>query len=314
VQYAELLAAHLPAPLESVYFVNSGSEANEGAIKLAKRYTGRPNVVAFHNAYHGSTQGVLSVIGSEEFRSAYRPLVPGVRHVPFNNTEALEAIDTSTACVIAETVQAEAGIKPPSQDFVTKLQERCTETGTLLILDEVQAGMGRTGKCFGFEHYEVVPDIVTLAKAFGGGLPLGAFISSRHIMQALTNNPLLGHITTFGGNAVSCAAGMAAFRFIMENKLYEEVEPKARLFKQRLQHPAIKAVRNKGLLMAIEFESFDHNKAIIDKAISKGVLTDWFLFADNCLRIAPPLTIETATIHKACDKILESIEETMAHY
>lgn len=309
VQYAQLLTSHLPGSLESVYFVNSGSEANEGALKLAKRYTGRPNIVAFHHAYHGSTQGALSIIGHEQFRTSFRPLIPGIRHVAFNEMEALAAIDDTTACVTIETIQAEAGVRVPSQEFMTALRNRCTETGTLLILDEIQAGMGRTGKLFGLEHYNIVPDIITLAKAFGGGLPLGAFIASKEVMRTLASNPLLGHITTFGGNAVCCTAGMAAFQVILNDKLHEQAEEKAQFLRKYLVHPAIKEIRNKGLLMAVEFESFEFNKAVIDRAIEKGVLTDWFLFADRCLRIAPPLVIDEGTIKKACDIILESIEE-----
>lgn len=308
VKLAERLAKLLPDPLESVYFVNSGSEANEGAIKLAKRYTGRPEIVGFENAYHGSTQGVLSLMGDESFRRAFRPLIPGIRTLRYNNWDDLSQITTQTAAVIAESIQGEAGVIVPQDGWLKALRDRCTEVGALLILDEVQTGLGRTGKWFGFEHFDVVPDIVTLAKGLGAGLPLGAFISSKEIMQSLTHNPILGHITTFGGNAVSCAASLAMLDVLESQPYISEVGKKEALFHELLMYPKILEVRSKGLLMTAVFQDFDLNKKIIDEVIKKGVLTDWFLFADNCLRIAPPLIILEEEIMEACEIIIRAIE------
>ncbi len=309
VKLAEALAARLPGDLRSTYFVNSGSEATEGAVKLAKRYTGRAKVVAFENAYHGSTQGALSLIGDESYRQNYRPLIPGHKHLPFNDMEALSEIDRDCACVMVESIPAEAGVRIPSFEFMQALRQRCTESGALLILDEVQTGMGRTGKLFAFEHFDIIPDILTLAKAFGGGLPLGAFVASPEVMQALSHNPVLGHITTFGGNAVCCAAGLAAFEYLTETRLYEAVEEKAEQFKSLLVHDKISEIRNKGLLMALDLEDPVYCKRVIDLCIEKGLFLDWFLFAAHCIRIAPPLIIEKEDIRKACKIILESLDE-----
>ncbi len=307
VQYAQLLTQHLPPSLNAVYFTNSGAEAVEGAMKLAKRVTGRTEIVAFNHSYHGSTQGALSLIGSEYWRNAYRPLLPGVQHLNYNSFEDLSFITHNTACVVAETVQAEGGIIPPANHWLQALRQRCTETGTLLVLDEIQAGFGRTGRLWGFEHFGVVPDVVLLGKALGGGMPLGAFIADVQLMNQLADNPVLGHITTFGGHPVCCAAGLAAFKALLEEDLYRQVPGKAALFKQRLVHPKIKNVHAFGLWMAVEFDSFDTCKRIIDNCIEQGVLTDWFLFAAHCLRISPPLTITTGQIQQACDIILNSI-------
>lgn len=312
VRYAKLLTEQLPESLDSVYFVNSGSEANEGAIKLAKRVTGRMEVVAFHKAYHGSTHGVLSIIGDESFRRNYRPLVPGARFLHYNQEEELAKITEKTACVIAETVQAEAGVRPPDQEWLQALRDRCTAVGALLILDEIQAGFGRTGKLFGFEHYGVVPDIVTFAKGMGGGLPIGVFVANNALMQSFTDNPVLGHITTFGGNAVCCAAAEAVLQTLLQEKLVEQVAAKADRLVQQLQHKAIQAIRYKGFLMTVAFASSAINFKVIDACIQRGVITDWFLFADNCLRIAPPLTISEAEIDWAAEKILESISAATA--
>ena len=305
VQYAKLLTDHLPASLNSVYFTNSGAEATEGAMKLAKRFTERPNIIAFNKSYHGSTQGALSIIGDEYFRNAYRPLLPGIKHLEYNSHEAIDAIDEQTACVILETVQAEKGVYAPSLEWMNALRQKCTETGTLLILDEIQTGFGRTGSLWGFEQYYITPDIVLLGKALGGGMPLGAFIADRKIMNSFTENPVLGHISTFGGHPVCCAAGMAAMKFLLKHNLIESVKEKEFLFRAYLKHPKIQHVRSRGLLMAIEFDSFDTNKKVIDACIMKGVLTDWFLFGANCMRIAPPLTISKKEIEKACEIIIE---------
>ncbi|MGI8601145.1 MAG: aspartate aminotransferase family protein [Chitinophagaceae bacterium] len=307
VQYAKLLTDHLPATLNSVYFTNSGAEAVEGAMKLAKRVTGRTGVVAFNNSYHGSTQGALSIIGSEYWRNAFRPLLPGIEHLHYGSFEDLSFINEQTAGVFAETVQAEAGVKAPSREWLQALQKKCNDIGTLLILDEIQSGFGRTGKLWAFEYFEVVPDILLLGKALGGGMPLGAFIANKNLMDQLMDNPVLGHITTFGGHPVSCVAGKAALEVLMEENLVDGVANKAALFLELLKHPSIKSVHHAGLWFAIEFESAESCKRIIDNCIINGVLTDWFLFAANCLRISPPLTISESEIKKACAVILESI-------
>lgn len=308
VQYAKLLTDHLPASLNSVYFTNSGAEAVEGAMKLAKRVTGRTGIVAFKNSYHGSTQGALSIIGDEYWRNAYRPLLPGIEHATYNSFEDIELITTNTACVIAETVQAEAGVIAPQKEWISALRKRCAETGTLLVLDEIQCGFGRNGSLWAFEQFDLVPDILLLGKALGGGMPLGAFIADRNLMWKLTDNPVLGHITTFGGHPVCCAAGMAAMHVLLEEKLVDTVAEKEELFLSLLHHPKIKAVRSVGLMMAIEFDSFEINKKIIDRCIEKGVLTDWFLFAANCMRIVPPLTISISEIKTAAAIILDCVE------
>lgn len=305
VQYAKLLTDHLPSSLNAVYFTNSGTEATEGAMKLAKKITGRTQIIGFKNSYHGSTQGALSVMGDEYWRNAFRPLLPDVLHLNYNSFDDLNCITAQTACVIAETIQAEAGIIPPQNHWLTALRHRCTETGTLLILDEIQAGFGRTGGLWGFQQFDVVPDIVLLGKALGGGMPLGAFIADKQLMDAFTDNPVLGHITTFGGHPVSCAAGMAAMKVLLEEEWMNEVKVKENLFKSLLIHPKIKAVRSNGLWLAVEFESFEINKKIIDACIEAGVFTDWFLFASNCMRIAPPLTITEKEINSACKIILQ---------
>ncbi len=307
VQYAQLLASRLPASLQCVYFTNSGAEATEGAMKLAKRATGRTEIMAFKNAYHGSTQGALSIMGDEYWRNAFRPLLPGIRHLDYNSAEALEAISTKTACVIAETVQAESGIHAPPPQWLQALRKRCSDTGTLLVLDEIQAGFGRTGTLWGFEQFGVVPDIALLGKALGGGMPLGAFIAGRELMGVLTENPVLGHITTFGGHPVCCAAGMAGMQALLEEGWIEQVKAKEQLFLEQLVHPSIKAIRSFGLWMAVEFDSFATNKKVIDAALAAGVLTDWFLFAPQCMRIAPPLVITEAEINKACDILLSAM-------
>ena len=313
VQFARLLTDHLPASLNSVFFTNSGTEATEGAMKLAKRATGRTQIIAFKNAYHGSTQGALSIIGNEYWRNAFRPLLPHVLHLDYNSAEAINEITEQSACVIAETVQGEAGVIAPSKEWMLALRKKCDETGSLLILDEIQSGFGRTGKLWAFEHFDIIPDILLLAKALGGGMPLGAFIADKEIMWTLTNNPELGHITTFGGHPVSCAAGMAALKVLLDERLMDSVKQKEEQFRSLLVHPKIKSVRSFGLWLAIEFDSFEINKKITDSCIdpstgSGGVMTDWFLFASGCLRISPPLIINEEQIKKACRIILEAIE------
>jgi len=303
VQYAKLLTDHLPASLNSVYFTNSGAEAIEGAMKLAKRVSNRTQIIAFKNSYHGSTQGALSIMGDEYFRNAFRPLLPDVLHLEYNSFDSLHSITEQTACVIAETVQAEAGIIVPSQEWMTALRKKCTDTGTLLILDEIQAGFGRTGKLWGFENFDIVPDVLILGKALGGGMPLGAFIADKKMMDCFTENPVLGHITTFGGHPVCCAAGLASMKVLLEEEIINDVKRKEKLFKSLLVHPEIKSVRSCGLWMAVEFNNFETNKKLIDACIAAGVMTDWFLFAANCLRISPPLIISVEQITDSYSKI-----------
>ena len=307
VRFAEKLVSILPTNLNSVYFTNSGTEAVEGALKLAKRYTGRSEVISCHNAYHGSTHGALSVMGNEDYKQAYRPLLPGVKFIRFNHVDDLDLITTETACVIIETIQGEAGIRVPDIAYMQALRAKCNETGALLILDEIQAAFGRSGKLFAFEHFDIVPDILLLAKALGGGMPVGAFIASNQIMSALKENPILGHITTFGGHPVCCAAGLAALDVLLDEKLHEQVAKKEALIRQLLVHPSIKEIRGKGLMLAVELESFELNKNIIDRCIANGVIVDWFLHCSNSMRIAPPLIITNDELKKACEVILEAM-------
>jgi acetylornithine/succinyldiaminopimelate/putrescine aminotransferase len=308
VQLAVALRDTLPPNLDCTYFVSSGSEAVEGAIKLAKRVTGRTELISAHQAYHGSTHGSLSLNGSERFKQAFRPLLPGIRHLRYNHPDDLRLITSRTAAVVLETVQGEAGVRAPENHYLTQVRERCDRTGALLILDEIQTGFGRTGTFWAFEQFGVVPDILVCAKGMGGGMPIGAFISSSEIMSALKHDPILGHITTFGGHPVSCAASLATLRTVREGNLLAEVARKAELFRELLAHPQIREIRSCGLLMAAEFASFDRLKTVIDRAISLGVLTDWFLFCDNSMRIAPPLTITEEEIRHACRLIRQAME------
>ena len=308
-QLAKALADTLPGALNNVYLVNSGSEAIEGALKLAKRYTGRKTIISCRNAYHGSSHGALSVGGSEVFKRAFRPLLPGVRHIAFGQMEDLDLINEDVAAVLVETVQGEAGVQMAEASYFKALKQKCEHLGVLLILDEIQCGFGRTGKFWAFEHYGVIPDIVVSAKALGGGMPIGAFIASEKIMSVLKNNPILGHITTFGGHPVSAAASLAALNVIHDENLLSGVEEKANLFKKYLTSPAIKSIRNKGLMMAVEFESFEVLKQVIDRAIELGVITDWFLYCDKAMRIAPPLIITDDEILQACEIINQAIAE-----
>jgi acetylornithine/N-succinyldiaminopimelate aminotransferase len=305
---AHALAATLPAPLDTVYFTNSGAEAIEGALKLAKRHTGRTGLVSAYNSYHGSTHGALSITGSEGFKNSYRPLLPDVTHLRYNELADLALITENTAAVVLETVQGEAGVRPPQPGYLPAVRQRCTEVGALLILDEIQCGFGRTGTQWAFEQFGVAPDILVCAKGMGGGMPIGAFISSPEIMVGFQTNPILGHCTTFGGHPVSCAASLATLQVIQEENLLAGVAAKAERLRVQLVHPAIREVRNCGLLMAVEFESFEVLKPIIDRALAdESILTDWFLFCDNSLRIAPPLTITEAELDAAVAGLLRAI-------
>ena len=309
VAYATMLTGLLPASLNSVFYTSSGSEATEGAMKLAKRFTGRTGIVSFRNSYHGSTQGALSVMGSEYWQQAFRPLLPGITQLEYNNFANLDLVTEHTACVIAETVQAEAGVNLPVNGWLTALRKRCDETGALLVLDEIQSGFGRTGSLWAFSRFGVTPDILLLGKALGGGLPLGAFVADRKIMGSLSHNPVLGHISTFGGHPVSCAAGMAACKVLLEEKMIDRVGEKGERFRKNLVHPAITAINSLGLMMAVFFKDFDTNKKVIDRLIGKGVFTDWFLFAPQALRICPPLNISDDDIDAACRAIMASLDE-----
>ena len=325
VQLATLLADNLPPTLNSVYFTNSGTEATEGAMKLAKRATGRSEIIAMKNAYHGSTQGAMSLNSDDYFTQAYRPLLPDIQHITFNNFIDLQKITHKTAAVIVETVQAESGIYSPikksentveerdpdafGKGYLFALKKRCKEVGALLILDEIQAGMGRTGTLWAFEQYGITPDVLLLAKGLGGGMPIGAFIADRSLMQTLTNEPVLGHITTFGGHPVSCAAALATLETLLKSDLMSEVKAKEALFKRLLVHPKIKEVRSAGLWLAVELESFDVLIQVIHECLRNGLLTDWFLFNNRSLRIAPPLIITESEIEWACKVILAAIEK-----
>lgn len=304
VRYATAIASLLPAPLESIYFVNSGAEAVEGALKLAKRHTHRTEIISFQNAYHGSTHGSMSVMGGETFVGAYRPLLPDTRKLRYNRFEDLTQITERTACVLVEPVQGESGVNPPAPGFLEALRQRCTETGALLIFDEIQTGFGRTGAMFALQRYDVTPDIVCLAKALGGGMPLGAFVSSNAIMSGLQSDPPLGHITTFGGHPVCCAAGLAALNYIQEHDLATQAEPKGALFEALLRdHPAVREIRRSGLLLAVELGSSERLFRAMALLKEAGYLSDWFLFCDTAFRISPPLTITEEQIRECCADI-----------
>jgi acetylornithine/succinyldiaminopimelate/putrescine aminotransferase len=310
VRLAEKLITVLPAGLSSIYLVNSGSEAVEGAIKLARRFTGRTEVISFNNAYHGSTLGALSILGNESLKNAFRPLIPDTRIIRFNNICDLKKITTKTACVISETIQAEAGMILPTNGFLSQMRERCTETGTLLIVDDVQMGFGRTGKMFSFENFDIIPDILVLAKAMGGGMPIGAFISSKEIMDTLAFQPEFGHITTFGGHPVSCAASLASLELLTSGNIIEQVNEKGRkIFDSIAHHPVIKEIRWKGLAMGVEINDPEMNDRLTESMISNGILIDWFLFKPDTFRIAPPLTITNDEIDLCCDLLLKSLNE-----
>jgi acetylornithine/N-succinyldiaminopimelate aminotransferase len=311
VQLAQKIASLLPQPLQSIYFVNSGAEAAEGALKLAKRATGRSKMLAFNLAYHGSTHGALSVMGSDYFKQGYGPLLPDVGFMQYNDFASLDAIDGETACVIVETIQGEAGAKVPDAAWIQALSNRCTEMGALLILDEIQSGFGRTGKLFAFEHFGIVPDILLMAKGMGGGIPIGAFVASNELMSKLSHDPVLGHITTFGGNAMACAASLASLNAIMDEKLIDEVEAKEALIRESLKHPGIEKIHGVGLMLAAEMNSNAEVLKTMEACYRRGLITDWFLFADHCLRIAPPLVITNEQLVEACTIIKDAISEVV---
>ena len=313
VEYATLIASLLPDPLNSVYFLNSGAEAVEGALKLAKRYTGRTEMISMRRAYHGSTHGAMSMMGfpeGEEWKNAFRPLLPDCKAIEYNNFAELEQITERTACVLCEPVQGEAGVRLPENGYLSALRARCSEVGALLIFDEIQTGMGRSGEMFAMTKFGVTPDIVCLAKAFGGGMPLGAFISSNEIMNTLQSNPVLGHITTFGGHPVCCAAGLAATRYLIDNQIVEQVERKGELFEKLLiSHPQVVEIRRNGLLLAVELGSSDKLYKIMNLFIERGILSDWFLYCDTAFRISPPLTISEDEIVECVDIIINALND-----
>ena len=309
VKYAERITGLLPAALDSCFFVNSGSEAVEGAMKLAKRSTGRSRIISFRNAYHGSTHGALSIQGNEHYRNAFRPLLPDTLQLAFNNIESLKQIDTKTACVFIEPVQAEAGVIFPETGFLEEVRKRCTETGALLIFDEIQTGFGRIGSLFALNRFGVIPDILLLAKALGGGMPLGAFISSAALMSALSSDPVLGHITTFGGHPVCCAAGLASLNVILDENLIENCRLRSESFKRKLNHPAIAEIRGEGLLLAVKLNDPEYIKAVVSKAPEYGLILDYFLFCNDAFRIAPPLTISEEETDIACTQIKLLLDE-----
>lgn len=308
IRFAEAIVAHLPQSLDAVYFVNSGSEAIEGAIKLAKRVTGRSGLVAFKDAYHGSSNGALSLMGNEAYKGPFYPLLPDVRHIRANEIDDLSSIDETVAAVFIETIQGEAGVRIPSIEFMQALRKRCSDVGALLVLDEIQCGFGRTGNMFAFEQFGIVPDVLAIAKGMGGGMPIGAFVASHELMDTLSHDPILGHITTFGGHPVSCAAGLAAIKVLEDEQLVQQVARKEGLFREHLQHPSIREVRGRGLLLALQLDSFAQLSAVIDACIAQGVVTDWFLFCNDAMRIAPPLTISDDEIAEACRVIIKSID------
>jgi acetylornithine/N-succinyldiaminopimelate aminotransferase len=309
VQFARKICSCLPKSLNSVYFVNSGSEAVEGALKLAKRYTGRIEIISFTKAYHGSTHGALSVMGDEALKIPFRPLLPGIKILPYNDIDALQNITAKTACVIFEPIQGEGGTRVPDKVFLKALEKQCKKTGTLLVLDEIQTGFGRTGKLFAFEHAGIIPDIMAIGKAMGGGLPLGGFVANKKIMQTLSDNPPLGHITTFGGHPLCCASGLVALEVLIKDKLHEKAGKKEKTIRNLLKHPAIKEIRGKGLMLAVEFNNEELCKKVIDKCLKKGIIVDWFLFCPTAMRIAPPLIIKEKEIKHACSIIISAIKE-----
>ncbi len=311
VNYANWLVEHLPDRLNNVYFVNSGSEAIEGAMKLAKRATGRPEIISFKNAYHGSTQGALSILGSDIFKSGFLPLLPGISHIDFNNEDDLKLISNKTAAVVAEPIQAEAGIIEPKDGFLKKLRKKCDETGTMLILDEIQTGFGRTGKLFAFEHYEIEPDIVCFAKSFGGGMPLGAFISNEQVMKTLTFDPPLGHITTFGGHPVCCAAGLAAQEFLVEHKLADHANKMGIIYREIMKHRGIESIRGKGLFLAVVLNEKVNFERFMELAFENGLILDQFLFCKNAFRISPPLIIEEEDVKISSGLLMDAIEKSI---
>jgi acetylornithine/succinyldiaminopimelate/putrescine aminotransferase len=308
VLLAEKIQSILPEKLNSVYFVNSGSEAVEAALKLAKRYTRRTQIIAYINAYHGSTHGALSVTGNEAFKNSFRPLLPDIHHLNLNNFEELERINHNTACVILEPIQGEAGIRITDEKYMLALRKRCDETGCLLIFDEIQTGFGRTGKLFALEHYSIIPDIVCMAKAMGAGMPLGGIVAPKEIMNHFMTDPVLGHITTFGGHPVSCAASLAGINILLNNQLHIQAKEKGELFKSLLTHPAIAEVRGSGLFIAVELNCAIKVQNFIQAGLKIGFITDWFIFCDSSFRIAPPLTISKQEIVNCVTMINEALD------
>lgn len=308
VEYAEWLAGHLPTGLDNVYFVNSGSEAIEGAMKLAKRTSGRGEIFACKNAYHGSTHGAMSILGDSLARSGYLPLLPGIRHIHFNREEDLSLIHKGVAAVIIEPIQAEAGIIEPSGDYLAKVRSRCNEVGALMVLDEIQTGMGRTGKLMAFEHFNVVPDILCLAKSFGGGMPLGAFVASRELMKQLTFDPPLGHISTFGGHPVSCAAGLAAQKVVEEEGLMAHALKMEKRYRRLLKHPSIRHIRGRGLFLAVVLDQEINVSRFIAGAFENGLVMDQFLFSNDAFRIAPPLIISESEVDESVHRIMATLD------
>ena len=309
VNYTKLLASKLPKNLNTTYLVNSGTEAIEGAVKLARRYTGRTQVIAAHNAYHGNTMGSLSLMGYEERKSAFRPLIPDVSFIHFNIERELDHITEKTACVILETIQGGAGFIVPKNHYLEKVRKRCTEMGTLLILDEIQPGFGRTGKLFAFEHYNCIPDILVMGKGMASGMPVGAFTTDGSIMKSLQNSPRLGHITTFGGNPVIAAACLATLQELVNTSLIDAIAAKEKLFRHLLTHPLIKEIRGKGLMLALIMENEGLANELVLKAKERGLILFWLLFESKAVRISPPLTISEEEIEKGCLMILAILEE-----
>ncbi len=299
----------LPDSFQSVYFTNSGAEAVEGSMKVAKKFTGRREIIAAKQAYHGSTQGALSLIGNDEYRVAYAPLLPEISFIKYNSLPDLDKISDKTAAVIVEAIQGEAGVRVPSKEYMQALRQKCTDTGALLIFDEIQTGFGRTGKLFAFEHFGIVPDILMLAKGIGGGMPLGAFVAPKEMMDVIKANPMLGHITTFGGHPVSCAAARASLKVIQDEKLIEDVDRKAKLFRSELHMPQIREIRGLGLMMCLQLDNFDQVYQVSNYCASKGLIIDWYLHCETALRIAPPLTISEDEIIQSCKIIREGIEK-----
>ncbi len=306
---AALVKSTQSSRLNQVYFTNSGTEAVEGAMKLAKRYTGRTEVISCFQAYHGATQGALSLAGDENFKNSFRPLIPDIRHIRHGNVDDLAQITRKSAAIVIEIVGGESGVRLASKSYFQALKKRCLETGCLLIVDEIQTGFGRTGTFWAFQAMDIEPDILLSAKGMGGGMPIGAFMAPEEIMQSLTVRPVLGHITTFGGHPVSCAASLATLETIFEEHLLDDVEKKSQLFKTLLIHPKIKEVRGIGLMLAVEMDSFQTVKAVIDACIEQGLITDWFLFCDYSIRIAPPLVITEEEIKIACNVLLQAIQK-----
>ena len=309
VAICQLLAEATPEPLEVTYLVNSGAEAIDGALKLAKRYTGREEIISMKNSYHGNTHGALSVSGNEVHKREFRPLLPMISFIEFNNEEEFSKITEKTACVIAETIQGAAGFLTPSQNYFKNLKKRCEEVGALLILDEIQPGFGRTGKLFSFEHYDMVPDILVMGKGMGGGVPVGAFMSSAEIMKSLQHSPKLGHITTFGGNPLIAAASYATLKEVLDSGLMNEVNEKEALFRELLVHPKIKKVNGRGLMLAVELESPDYTLKVAKRCMEKGLIVFWQLYRNEFMRISPPLTLTQNEIRKGCQIILQALDE-----